>query len=132
MIRLYCKYKEAINYLFWGFASFLFNMSVFYLLNKICGVNALAANIIAWILCVILVYITNRLFVFESKNKKILAEFLKFMSARVGTLLLEELILFAGITVLCQEEMLVKLTGQVFVIGSNYILSKLWIFRKNH
>ena len=132
MIKLYCKYKEAINYLFWGFASFLFNMGVFYLLNKICGVNALAANIIAWILCVILVYITNRLFVFESKNKKILAEFLKFMSARVGTLLLEELILFAGITVLCQEEMLVKLTGQVFVIGSNYILSKLWIFRKSH
>ena len=125
MIKLYCKYKEAVNYLFWGFASFLFNMGVFYLLNKICHINALAANIIAWILCVIFVYITNRLFVFESKNEKILAEFLKFMSARVGTLLLEELILFAGITVLHQDEMLVKLTGQVFVIGSNYILSKL-------
>lgn len=132
MIKLYYKYREAINYLFWGFASFLFNMVVFYLLSKVCGVNALAANIIAWILCVIFVYITNRLFVFESKNEKILAEFLKFMSARVGTLLLEELILFAGITILHRDEILVKLTGQVFVIGSNYVLSKLWIFRKNH
>lgn len=132
MIKLYCKYKEAVNYLFWGFASFLFNMGMFYLLSKVCGVNALVANIIAWILCVIFVYITNRLFVFESKNEKILAEFLKFMSARVGTLLLEELILFASITVLHRDEMLVKLTGQVFVIGSNYVLSKLWIFRKNH
>lgn len=132
MIKLYCKYKEAINYLFWGFASFLFNMVVFYLLSRVCGINALTANIIAWILCVIFVYITNRLFVFESKNEKILAEFLKFMSARVGTLLLEELILFAGITVLHRDEMLMKLTGQIFVIGSNYILSKLWIFRKNH
>ena len=132
MIKLYCKYKEAVNYLFWGFASFLFNMGMFYLLSKVCDVNVLAANIITWILCVIFVYITNRLFVFESKNEKILAEFLKFMSARVGTLLLEELILFAGITVLHRDEMLVKLTGQVFVIGSNYVLSKLWIFRKNH
>ena len=132
MIKLYCKYKEAINYLFWGFASFLFNMGMFYLLSKVCDVNVLTANIITWILCVIFVYITNRLFVFESKNEKIMAEFLKFMSARVGTLLLEELILFAGITVLHRDEMLIKLTGQIFVIGSNYVLSKLWIFRKNH
>lgn len=132
MIKLYYKYREAINYLFWGFASFLFNVGMFYLLNKVCHINALAANIVAWILCVIFVYITNRLFVFESKNEKILIEFLRFMSARIGTLLLEEFILFAGITVLQRDEMLVKLTGQVFVIGSNYILSKLWIFRKNH
>ena len=107
-------------------------MGMFYLLSRVCGVNALTANIIAWILCVIFVYITNRLFVFESKNEKILIEFLRFMSARIGTLLLEEFILFAGITVLHLDEMLVKLTGQIFVIGSNYVLSKLWIFRKNH
>ncbi|MDO5305229.1 MAG: GtrA family protein [bacterium] len=132
MIKLYYKYREAINYLFWGFASFLFNMGMFYLLNRVCGINALTANIAAWILCVIFVYITNRLFVFESKNEKILIEFLRFMSARVGTLLLEEFILFAGITVLRKDELIVKLTGQIFVIGSNYVLSKLWIFRKNH
>lgn len=132
MIKLYYKYREAINYLFWGFASFLFNMGMFYLLSRVCGVNALTTNIIAWIFCVIFVYITNRLFVFESKNEKILIEFLRFMSARVGTLLLEELILFAGITILQRDEMLVKLTGQIFVIGSNYVLSKLWIFKKNH
>lgn len=132
MIKLYYKYREAINYLFWGFASFLFNVGMFYLLNKICRINALTANIVAWILCVIFVYIANRLFVFESKNEKILIEFLRFISARIGTLLLEEFILFAGITVLQQDKMLVKLTGQIFVIGFNYILSKLWIFRKNH
>ena len=132
MIKLSYKYREAINYLFWGFASFLFNVGMFYLLNKTCHINALAANIVAWILCVIFVYITNRLFVFESKNEKILIEFLRFMSTRIGTLLLEELILFAGITVLHRDEMLVKLTGQIFVIGSNYVLSKLWIFKKNH
>lgn len=132
MIKLYHKYKEVINYLFWGFASFLFNMGTFYLLNRVSGINALMSNIIAWILCVIFVYITNRLFVFESRNKNILTEFLKFIGARVGTLLLEEFILFAGITVLQRDELLVKLTGQLFIIGSNYVLSKLWIFRKNH
>ena len=132
MTRLYRKYREAINYLLWGFASFLFNMEIFYLLNRVWKINALTANITAWILCVIFVYITNRLFVFESRNKNILTEFLKFIGARVGTLLLEELILFAGITILHHDELLVKLTGQIFVIGSNYVLSKLWIFRKNH
>lgn len=132
MIKLYYKYREAINYLFWGFVSFLFSIGMFYLLSKVCRINALTANIVVWVLCVIFVYITNRLFVFESKNEKILIEFLRFMSARIGTLLLEEFILFAGITVLQRDEMLVKLTGQIFVIGSNYVLSKLWIFRKNH
>ena len=84
-------------------------------------------------ICVIFTYFTNRTFVFKSQNKGTKdagKEFIQFVSARLGTLVLEELVIFVGITLLGANSMIVKFLGQVLVIVSNYFLSKLWIFKK--
>ena len=131
--NLYKKYEEGINYLFWGFASFVLNMILFYLLANVCHIQELITNIISWIACVIFAYFTNRMFVFKSQNKDMQSagtEFIQFISARIGTLILEEVVIFIGITLLHGNNMIVKLIGQVLVIVSNYILSKIWIFKK--
>jgi putative flippase GtrA len=52
------------------------------------------------------------------------------VGARLGTLLLEEAVILVGITLLHGNTMLVKLIGQILVIVSNYVLSKLWIFKE--
>ena len=73
------------------------------------------------------------MFVFKSQNKDIQSagtEFVQFISAIIGTLILEEIVIFVGITLLHGNNMIVKLIGQVLVIVSNYILSKIWIFKK--
>ena len=73
------------------------------------------------------------MFVFKSQNKDMQSagtEFIQFISARIGTLILEEIVIFIGITLLHRNNMIVKLIGQVLVIASNYILSKIWIFTK--
>jgi putative flippase GtrA len=57
-------------------------------------------------------------------------EFVQFVGARLGTLLLEEAVILVGITLLHGNTMLVKLIGQILVIVSNYVLSKLWIFKE--
>ena len=73
------------------------------------------------------------MFVFKSQNKDMQSagtEFIQFISARIGTLILEEIVIFIGIGLLHGNNMIVKLIGQVLVIVANYILSKIWIFKK--
>ena len=90
--------------------------------------------IIAWIAAVLFAYITNRIFVFKSKNNK-LKEFINFIIARVFTLGLEMLIIWFFITFLEFNSnfwvIVWKLFAQAVVIISNYIFSKLFIFKKD-
>jgi putative flippase GtrA len=130
---LYKKYEEGINYLIFGFAAFVLNMVLFYLFVNVMGAQELIGNVFSWIICVIFTYFTNRVFVFKSKNKdtaSVRTEFAQFVGARLGTLLLEEAVILVGITLLHGNTMLVKLIGQILVIVSNYVLSKLWIFKE--
>ena len=81
----------------------------------------------------IFTYLTNRFFVFKSKTrglKRVAKEFTDFVTARIITLVMENAILFVMIDLLTIHNMIAKLVGQFVVIVSNYILSKLWIFKK--
>ena len=75
-------------------------------------------------------YFTNRKYVFESKNKNKLQEATKFVSSRITTLLLDMFIMWLGVTILHFNDKLIKLVSQVLVIVGNYILSKLFVFKK--
>ena len=131
--KLWKRYEEAMNYLFWGGVAFLLSMVLFYIFANRMGIYEQIANILSWIICVIFTYLTNRIFVFKSKTrgvKRIFKEFRDFVTARIMTLVMENAILFVMIDLLTINNMISKLTGQFVVIVSNYILSKLWIFRK--
>ena len=127
------KYEEGVNYLFWGGIAFVLSMVLFYVFANVMHMHEQPANVLTWIICVIFTYITNRIFVFKSKNsgaKAVGKEFLNFTTARLATLLLENATLFVCIDCLHMYNMIAKLIGQFLVIVSNYILSKLWIFKK--
>ena len=130
---IYRKYQEGIDYLFWGGVAFVLSMVLFYIFANMMMIEEQIANVITWIICVIFAYLTNRTFVFKSKvsgAKAITKEFVDFTSARLATLILENIVLFICIDLLTWHNMLAKLIGQFLVIVSNYILSKLWIFKK--
>ena len=131
--KIYKKYKEAIDYLFWGGVAFVLSMVLFYLFANVMNIYEQIANIISWVICVIFTYLTNRIFVFQSKVKgfwNIVKEFKDFVMARLLTLVMENAILYVMIDLLTIDNMISKLVGQFVVIVSNYILSKLWIFKK--
>lgn len=131
--ELYIKYKEVINYLFFGGCTFLVSIISFYLFNKVLNLNEHVANVLSWILAVSFAYITNRKYVFESKTsdkKGLLKEIGSFVSARLLTLVMEEIILVVGVNLLHIDSMIVKVLAQIIVIVSNYFLSKLFIFKK--
>lgn len=137
IIELYKKYEEIINYLFWGGIAFFLSMFLYWLFDSVCGWNSVWANTVDWVICVIFTFFTNKFFVFKSKvngKKEYLIEFGEFVLARLFTLVLEDVIIFVGVNLMGFTDtipsLIVKFIGQFVVIVTNYILSKLWIFKK--
>ena len=89
-----------------------------------------AANIISWICAVTFAYLANRIFVFKSKNQKKLKEAVSFYGSRIATLLMDMGIMFVFVTLLNFNDKIMKLVVQVVVTVANYILSKLFVFKK--
>lgn len=134
--KLYAKYKEIINYLIVGVLTTIVSLSTYYLLvftilNPKNSIQLQIANIVSWIVSVAFAYVTNRKYVFESKEKNKLKEAGMFFSARVLTLLLDMAIMFVGVTVLHLNDKIFKLISQVAITISNYLISKLFVFKKN-
>jgi len=132
--NIYNKYKEIINYLIFGTLTTLIALTIYYVLtftvlNSDNAIELQVANIISWTGGFIFAYITNRKFVFNSKNNRLKELFLFFLS-RISTLLLDMLIMFIFVTLLKYNDSIFKLISQVIVIISNYILSKLIVFKK--
>ena len=139
ILEIYEKYKEVINYLIFGVLATIVNLGVKYLLlftilDAVNPVQLQIAVIISWIVACVFAYFTNRTIVFKSKSKDILKEAISFFTARLITLGMEMLIMFIFVTALkLNSDLWVVLwsaVSQAVVIVSNYIFSKLLIFKK--
>ena len=133
--ELYLKYKEIINYLIFGVLTTVVSLVTYYIcvytiLDPDNAVQLQIANVISWIISVAFAYITNRKFVFESKEKNKIKEASKFVTSRIATLLMDMVIMYVGVTVLRFNDKIMKLISQVVVIVMNYILSKILVFKK--
>lgn len=150
---LYQKYREPILYLIFGVLTTVVNYVVYFPCSQL-GLDWTLSTVLAWVAAVLFAYITNRIWVFESKVRglrSITLEFLKFVFFRVaslgldllamwicmdlahmGRLLLPDITLFGKVFEdLPLGEFLARTISQVVVVVSNYIFSKLFIFRKH-
>lgn len=148
--KLYKKYEEIIKYVIFGALTTLVNLVIFKLFDKILGAHLfLVTNVIAWIGAVIFAYITNKLWVFESKSwrgKVVVKELIGFFGARLFSLGVEELGLWLMIDVLKFKNItgfsllsfkfdgnfIAKLIMQIVVVVLNYFFSKFVIFAKKN
>lgn len=132
---LYVEYKEVINYLIFGVLTTVISLVTYYLftftfLDATKVVELQIANILSWVISVLFAYVTNRKFVFESKNDNLMKEISSFFGSRVVTLVFDMVIMFVGVTLLKSNDKIVKIISQVVVIVSNYLFSKLFVFKK--
>ena len=135
IMDLFNKYKEVIMYLIFGVLTTVVSLVSYYLLtitvlNPEIGLQLQIANILSWILSVAFAYITNRKYVFESKSNNYAKEITSFVGGRVATLLMDMLIMFVFVTLLKFNDKIFKLVSQVVVIVANYIISKIFVFKK--
>lgn len=133
--KLYIKNKEIIKYLIFGVLTTIISLLVYYtltntILNPNNDLELQIANIISWIISVSFAYITNKLYVFNAKNKNILKEIIKFFSSRILTLILDIILMYIFVSLLKFNDQIIKLLITIIVIILNYILSKIFIFKK--
>ena len=135
IIELYKKYQEIINYLIVGVLTTIVSLVTYYIcvltvFNPEDALELQLANIISWICAVLFAYITNKIFVFKSKNRNIIKEISSFVGARVLTLILDMLIMFIMVITLGINDKVSKLVVQVVVTILNYVFSKIFVFKK--
>lgn len=133
-MELIRKYKETILYLVFGVLSTIVNIATYVFCSRILNINFMISNIIAWFAAVIFAYITNKLFVFESKNtniKFILKELTSFMSCRILSGTIELILMYIMINFMLINDFIVKIITNIVVVVLNFIFSKLIIFKNN-
>ncbi len=100
MIKWIKERWEVLSYLFFGVMTTLLNMVLYALFNKLFGYEAANSwgNVLDNFLCTLFAYVTNRTFVFASKTKgkEAFTEFGKFFVCRLGTLILDAVIMMVG------------------------------------
>ena len=147
---------EVLTYLLFGVLTTLVNLGAFWLSDRILGARALfdftvfgklfkvtledVSTLIAWIVGVVFAFVTNKLFVFESKSwaaKVAVREFISFVGARLASFVLFESLGFMLVRNLMLSVMgetaakwVAKLSMAIFVVVFNYVMSKLVIFRQ--
>lgn len=127
---IYHKNEELWNYLIVGALTTVVSIGSYSIFSKLLKINYLISNVLSWIVSVIFAYFTNRWFVFHSKEKKKFKEFIAFVSSRLLTLLLDSGLMIVGVDYLKIDDLLTKVLVQIIIVISNYILSKLIVFKK--
>ena len=124
------KCREVLMYLVFGGLTTLVNIVAFFILRKL-SVSVYISNLIAWVVAVLFAFITNKLFVFESKDKsKIGKELISFFGFRILSLGVDMGAMYLLLQVINTGEVYAKIIANVLVIILNYIFSKLFVFKK--
>lgn len=131
--QLFQKYKSVIAYLFFGGCTTVVNILVYDLCYYVLNIPNVASTVAAWVLAVVFAFVTNKLWVFDSRSfdaKTLRHEIPTFFGARALTGVLDVAIMYAAVDLLHQNPTLWKLISNVAVVILNYVASKLLIFRK--
>ena len=134
LMKLMKKYKSFIAYAVFGVLTTIVNIVTYNQCYYHVGLGNTLSNIIAWILAVTFAYLTNKVWVFESKSWKwdvLCREIPTFVSCRLATGVLDLIIMFVCVDVIGWHAMWMKFISNVLVILLNYVFSKLVIFKKN-
>ena len=134
-------HRQPIAYLFFGGVTTAVNIAVYALLHAAMEMGSDFSNIIAWILSVLVAYLTNRRWVFQSRSRgrEMLREIASFISGRLLTGLMDQAIMHLAVEVIGPKwipadyrslwDLGVKLLSNVLVILLNYVFSKTIIFK---
>lgn len=126
--KLYAN--SVVRYIFFGGCTTLVNLISFYILRK-CGVQLTVANVISIILAILFAYVVNSRFVFQDKCETLkdhIQPFIKFISARLVTMVIEVGGVWLLVEVMHMNDMLGKFLTQFIVLALNYVFSKFFVF----
>lgn len=123
--------KEVVMYVIFGVLTTAVNFVTYLLFARVLNIHYLISNVLAWFLSVLFAYITNKIWVFESKNPNILKEMSLFFGGRIFSGVVDTALMYLLIDVLVVSDVISKIIIQVIVVILNYVISKLIVFKKD-
>ncbi len=136
------KNRSILLYLIFGALTTVVDFAVCFLLYRLnihiyitetLDIYTHVADVIGWICAVLFAFYTNRIWVFDSKTKgfgPVAKELVAFAGGRVGTLAIQEALMFLFCTLLHQNRIVWRIIIAVIVVVLNYVISKLLVFKK--
>ena len=131
-VEILKKYKSYILYLAFGAGTTLINLVVYQMCYYGLEISNVKAVISAWLAAVLFAFVTNKLWVFESKRtgSKIITECITFFSCRMLTGIFDLLIMYYAVDVFEFDAFLWKLISNIAVIVLNYLTGRFVVFKK--
>ena len=126
MIKFFKKHWEVLSYLIFGVLTTLLNIVLYALFNKLFGYTAANSwgNVLDNALCILFAYCTNRAFVFRSRTtgKAMAKEFGTFVTCRLGTMVLDAVIMIVGGNLLAAQgaALMESLFGGFLTVSGSY------------
>ena len=127
------KHKAFLIYLFLGGCTTLVNVVVYYLCAHPLRLSTVVSTAIAWLLSVAFAYVTNKVWVFESRSwrgRLVLREGLSFLVCRAATGVFDCGFMVVMVDVLGFNDLCFKIVSNVIVVLANFFASKFLIFRR--
>ena len=118
--------RETISYLIFGVLTTLLNILLYALFSRLFGYTAANSwgNVLDNALCILFAYCTNRAFVFRSKTtgKAMAKEFGTFVTCRLGTMVLDAVIMIVGGNLLAAQgaALMESLLGGFLTVSGSY------------
>ena len=132
ILNIYNQFKEQILYIVFGVLTTAINIIAFFVCSRLMNLGLIPSNVIAWILSVLFAFVTNKIYVFNSKNYNfsvVLRELIDFVISRGATGILDLGLMYLFVSVIGIEDMISKIVINIIVIILNYVLSKLYVFK---
>ena len=126
MSKFFKKHWEVLSYLIFGVLTTLLNILLYALFSQLFGYTAANSwgNVLDNALCILFAYCTNRAFVFRSKTtgKAMAKEFGTFVTCRLGTMVLDAVIMIVGGNLLAAQgaALMESLFGSFLTVSGSY------------
>ena len=126
MMKFLKKHWEVLSYLIFGVLTTLLNILLYALFSRLFGYTAANSwgNVLDNALCILFAYCTNRAFVFRSKTtgKAMAKEFGTFVTCRLGTMVLDAVIMIVGGNLLAAQgaALMESLLGGFLTVSGSY------------
>ena len=126
MMKFLKKHWEVLSYLIFGVLTTLLNIVLYALFSQLFGYTAANSwgNVLDNALCILFAYCTNRAFVFRSKTtgKAMAKEFGTFVTCRLGTMVLDAVIMIVGGNLLAAQgaALMESLFGSFLTVSGSY------------
>ena len=128
---IYKKYKSILVYLFLGGCATVVGFVTRTLFIQVMHMNSYLGVALSWIISTTFAFFTNRTWIFEHNDEKILLEYVKFCGGRVMTFVIDEIINGIFYVGLGWNFYVVFIFSSAVTAIVNYLISKFFVFKNN-